>query len=127
MKWKFIFVTLAIVIIIVNLPIINKNILLMIDGNDPFRYSNSNASFTREESFGFKDPYLTDWSINRFIEETNPSDEDKQVFRLYKINPLCFWRWHYYIFISRDYKYKSWDDIEPNRVPYDPENMWQDF
>jgi len=127
MKWKFIFVTLAIVVIIVNLPIINKNILLMIDGNNPFRYSNSNASFTREESFEFKDSYLTNWSINRFIEETKPSDEDKQVFRLYKINPLCFWRWSYYISISRDYKYKSWDDIGLNRVPYDPENMWQDF
>ena len=127
MKWKFILVTIVIIVIIVNLPIVNKNVLLMMDGNNPFKYSNSNASFTRQESFAFKDSYLTNWSINRFIEETNPSNEDKQVYRLYKINPLCFWRWSYYISISRNYKYKSWNEIEKNRVPYNQENMWQDF
>ncbi|MFD1164496.1 hypothetical protein ACFQ2C_02645 [Sphingobacterium daejeonense] len=124
MKWKFILVT---IVIIVNLPIVNKNVLLMMDGNNPFKYSNSNASFTQQESFAFKDPYLTYWSINRFIEETHPSNENKQVYRLYKINPVCFWRWSYYISISRNYKYKSWNEIEKNRVPYNQENMWQDF
>ncbi|MCT1532166.1 hypothetical protein M3B46_14285 [Sphingobacterium daejeonense] len=99
----------------------------MMDGNNPFKYSNLNASFTQQESFAFKDSYLTNWSINRFIEETHPSNEDKQVYRLYKINPLCFWRWSYYISISRNYKYKSWNEIEKNRVPYNQENMWQDF
>ena len=96
MKWKFILATIVIIIIIVNLPIVNKNVLLMMDGNNPFKYSNLNASFTQQESFAFKDSYLTNWSINRFIEETHPSNEDKQVYRLYKINPLCFWRWSYY-------------------------------
>jgi len=127
MKWKFILVTIIIIVIIVNLPIVNKNVLLMMDGNNPFKYSNSNASFTQQESFAFKDSYLTNWSINRFIEETNPSNENKQVYRLYKINPVCFWRWSYYISISWNYKYKSWNEIEKNRVPYNQENMWQDF
>ena len=127
MKWKFILVTIVIIVIIVNLPIVNKNVLLMMDGNNPFKYSNLNASFTQQESFAFKDSYLTNWSINRFIEETHPSNENKQVYRLYKINPVCFWRWSYYISISRNYKYKSWNEIEKNRVPYNPENMWQDF
>lgn len=101
--------------------------MLTFDGKGHFKYSNSNASFTYLESLSFKNGFLTDWSINRFIEEMQPSIENQEVYRLYKINPLCFWRWHYYIFISRHYKYKSWEEIEPNRVPYDSVNMWQDF
>ncbi|WP_156307440.1 hypothetical protein [Sphingobacterium endophyticum] len=126
MKWKTILIIITI-LNISNLPIINKNILLVADGQNPFRYSNSNASYTKEDTFGFKDLFINDWSINRFIEEARPSKENQQIFRLYKINPLCFWRWSYYISISRKFPYKSWDEIEPKRVPFDAENMWQEF
>lgn len=127
MKWKTFLIIITILIIIPNLPIINKNILLVVDGQSPFNYSNSNASYTKEDTFGFKDLFISDWSINRFIEETHPTKENQEIFRLYKINPLCFWRWSYYISISRKFSYKSWNEIEPKRVPYVEENMWQEF
>ncbi len=87
----------------------------------------SNGSLTSEESFSFKDPYISEWPIKWFIEETNPAEENKAVYRLYKINPLCFWRWSYYLFTSSDYTYKNWKEIERKRVPYDPKNTRQDF
>ncbi|GGC22208.1 hypothetical protein GCM10011386_12670 [Parapedobacter defluvii] len=109
-----------------NLPILNAYILYKID-NDHFKYSNADASFTVHETFGFKNPRLSQQSIKFFIEEMKPTPENQKVYRLYRINPLCFWRWSYYLFQSVDFEYKSWKEIEPNRVPYDPENRWQHF
>lgn len=127
MKWKTILIIFAVIVIIVNFPLFNKSFLLMFDGKGHFRYSNSNASFTREESLGFKDPFISNWSIERFVEETHPAVGNKQIYRLYRINPFCFWRWHYYFSTSRNFEYKSWKEIEPNRAPYNPEDRWQDF
>lgn len=114
-------------IIVTNLPIINSNFMLMLDGKDHFRYSNNNASYTSIDGLSFKNGAFTPKRIERFIEETNPQPENRELFRLYRINPLCFWRWSYYFGTSSNFKFKSWEDIKPNRLPYDPKNRWQDF
>ena len=124
--FKYSLITFSMIVVIANLPVINKQLLHALDQNH-FRYSNLNASFTDEESFEFKDGYISDWPIERFIKETHPSTENRTVYRLYRINPLCFWRWNYYLSISNDFKYKDWKEIEKNRVPYDQNNMWQRF
>ena len=115
------------IIIFTNLPIINSNFMAMFDSKDHFRYSNNNATCTIIDNVSFKSGALTPRVMDFFIEERNPQQENKELFRLYRINPLCFWRWSYYIAISSDFEYKSWEEIEPHRVPYDPENRWQDF
>ena len=124
--FKYSLITFLSIAIISNLVIINTVILQALDQNH-FRYSNQNASFTDVETFNFKDPYISNTPIDRFIAETNPAVENKTIYRLYRINPLCFWRWSYYLFTSRDFSYKTWSEIEQKRVPYDPNNMWQKF
>ena len=127
MKWKWLVITFIVAVVVTNFPLYNKSFLLMFDGEGHFRYANADATFTRAQRLGFKDGFLTDRLANNFIEETQPAIENRQIYRLYRINPLCFWRWYYYIFIARNFEYKSWEEIEPHRVPYDPENRWQDF
>lgn len=117
---------LSIFIFCVNIPIINKPILEYID-KDHFKYSNADASFTYKEDFGFKSPYLNKIATERFIIENNPNENNKELFRLYKINPLCFWRWSYYLIVSINYKYHNWKDIELNRTPKMEDNIWQSF
>lgn len=120
------FIAFTIIVIVANLPLINEVILSALD-HDTFRYSNNDASFTRIEKFGLKDGRINDWLTNRFVEETYPSDNNKEIFRLYRINPLCVWRWRYYIETGINYRYKSWNEIEPNRIPYAENNTWQNF
>lgn len=116
-----------VIVIVVNLPIINKDVLHSLD-SESFKYANNDASFTDSQHFGFKDSYMSQEIQERWVNETNPEPINREIFRLYKINPLCFWRWNYYIFSSLSFKYKSWSEIEPNRVPRDPENfVWQHF
>ncbi len=112
--------------VISNLPFVAKPLLGKLDASH-FKYSNLNASFTYVQSFGFKDSYIGERTKYRFKTEAHPTPENETIYRLYKINPLCFWRWHYYIFISSKFPYKRWDEIEKNRVAYDRNNMWQDF
>lgn len=126
MKKKWILITALIIVIITNLPIIGTEIMGKIDRNH-FRYSNADASFTDIEHFDWMRPWMNEWVVWGFIEAQRPEARNMEVFRLYKINPLCFWRWRYYILVSRKFKYKSWKEIEPNRAPLVPDNMWQDF
>lgn len=114
-------------VILTNFPILNSYFMSKWDGEAYFRYSNSNASFTFFDDVSFKSGALTPEIIERFIEEENPKPANQTLYRVYRINPLCFWRWSYYFGTSSDFQYKSWKEIEPNRVPYDPENKWQDF
>ncbi|UPZ34615.1 hypothetical protein MUB18_10890 [Sphingobacterium sp. PCS056] len=109
-----------------NLPFVNSYLLHRFDG-DLFKYSNANASFTLHEIFDFKFSPISQRLIDRYITEFHPDTKNEQVYRLYRINPLCFWRWSHYLITSRDFDYKSWKEIEPNRVPYNPENRYQDF
>jgi len=109
-----------------NLPFVNSYLLHRFDG-DLFKYSNANASFTLHEIFDFKFSPISQRLIDRYITEFHPDKKNQQVYRLYRINPLCLWRWSHYLITSRDYEYRSWKEIEPNRVPYHPENRYQDF
>ena len=109
-----------------NLPFVNSYLLHRFDG-DLFKYSNANASFTLHEIFDFKFSPISQRLIDRYITEFHPDTKNEQVYRLCRINPLCFWRWSHYLITSRDFDYKSWKEIEPNRVPYNPENRYQDF
>lgn len=122
---RFIYVYL-IVGFISNLPFVNGYILHRVD-SDVFKYSNADASYTRHETFGFKSTPISLKSIDRYIEEFRPEKRNQKVYRLYRINPLCFWRWSHYLLTSIDFDYKSWREIEPNRVPYNPENRCQKF
>ncbi|GHE45569.1 hypothetical protein GCM10017764_31010 [Sphingobacterium griseoflavum] len=94
---------------------------------DHFRYANADASFTDIEHFDWMRPWMNEWVVRGFMESQRPTQQHMEVFRLYKINPLCFWRWRYYILVSGKFKYKSWQEIEPNRVPFVDNNKWQDF
>lgn len=118
---------LALMIVITNLPLINANFTLSIDGPGKFKYSNGDASYTRIQGLGFKNPSISHTGLKWFLEEQKPTPNNSELFRIYKINPLCFWRWPHYLFTSVNFKYKSWKKIGPNRVPYDSTNMWQDF
>ncbi|MDR2282947.1 MAG: hypothetical protein LBE37_07060 [Sphingobacterium sp.] len=126
MKKRAVFITIFVFFIVVNLPVINTEILKRVDG-DHFRYSNADASFTYIQFLDVLQPWISDWTVARFARERHPSEENKQVFRIYRINPLCFWRWRYYWVVSRNFEYRSWKQIEPQRTPRIPDNMWQQF
>lgn len=126
MKKRTIIIVSFIILIVVNLPVVNTEILNRID-RDHFRYSNADASFTDIEYFDPLQPWINEWTLERFVRENSPSENNKKVFRIYRINPLCFWRWRYYYVVSWKFEYRSWDEIEPNRAPKIPDNMWQQF
>ncbi|TJZ49427.1 hypothetical protein FAZ15_22280 [Sphingobacterium olei] len=126
MKRKRFIIVIAVVVIISNLPVINTEILMKIDSGH-FRYANNDASFTYLQHFDVFVPWMSAAGVRGFIENTRPTQQNMEVFRLYKINPLCFWRWRYYLMVSIQFNYKSWDEIEPNRVPFVPNNKWQKF
>jgi len=127
MKSKLIIALVVLILTIPNTPIVGTEILYRID-EGYFRYANSDASYTSVEHIDVFSIWMNEWAVWGFIEDQRPTSENMEVFRLYKINPLCFWRWRYYIAVSRNFRYKNWKDIEPNRVPYDPENIrWQKF
>lgn len=126
MKRKIIVVIVITIIIVPNLPIIGTWTMGKIDANH-FRYANNDASFTSIQRFDFKTGWISEWTVWGFIEDQRPIMRNMEVFRLYRINPLCFWRWRYYLTVSRKFKYKSWKKIEPNRTPFIQNNVWQQF
>ena len=106
----YLFIT---IVILSNIPILNYSLLAYLD-EGKIRYSNHNGSRTIIEDFNYKSG-ITD------------QEESDKLYRLYSLNPLCFWRWSFYLLVSKDFEYKDWDKIEPNRVPYDPNNIMQEF
>ncbi len=126
MKKKWIWRIASAIFIIVNLPVVSTTIMGEIDG-DHFKYANNDASFTYVQDFDIFRNWISEWTAWGFIEDQKPIARNMEVFRLYRINPLCFWRWRYYILVSRKFNYKSWKEIEPERTPFVPDNMWQDF
>ncbi|GHE45563.1 hypothetical protein [Sphingobacterium griseoflavum] len=126
MKKKRLAIAAIIVIAFTNLPVVSTTIMGELD-KDRFRYANNDASFTYIQEFDILRGWISQWTVWGFIESQRPTQEHMEVFRLYKINPLCFWRWRYYILVSRKFRYKSWQEIEPNRVPFVDNNKWQDF
>lgn len=126
---KIIFISLIVILVLPNIPIIGTQILRIIDGNY-FRYSNNDASFTSIQNIDIFSPWPSDKSslkVQSITLDSTVTSENQQIFRLYKINPLYFWRWRYYISVSRLYPYKSWEEIEPNRVPFNSKYIWQKF
>lgn len=126
MKRKFITGTVLLVLVIPNMPIIGTEIMKTIDG-DHFRYANANASFTGIEYMDVFHPWMSKWVTYGFIEATRPQMANMEIFRLYRINPFCFWRWRYYLTVSKNFEYRDWEKIKPNRVPFRPFNKWQTF
>lgn len=57
-------------------------------------------------------------------------DADTTMYRLFRKNPLTFWRWKYYIIGNEkyDYPYRNWHDILSKRPFKKPENStFQEF
>lgn len=121
--WKrIIYATLT--VIFVNLPYVSDFVLNTIDV-DHFRYSNADGSYTMIETFSLKSGIYDRESM----EWMNHNEKNKEVFRVYRINPLCFWRWRYYWKYSTQFNYKNWKEIEAIREPfeYTPYDSQRDF
>lgn len=127
MKKKKITLWIVIIIFISNFPYVNKEILRVLD-SEHFRYSNANASFTYLQRFDFKTGFINRGD-NESIVKTylNQNEDNIEIFRLYQVNLLCFWRWSYYLISSRQFRYKNWKEIELNRVPHELDNPYQRF
>ena len=110
---KIILIALAAMIVIPNLPFIGKDIQHWLD-DGYFRYSNLDGSYTMTQSFHFKSPGFSTFGFEQWIKETAPAVENRKLYRLYKINPLCFWRWSNYIRQSVHFDYMAPDVIEKN-------------
>jgi len=132
MNKKIIYFVLT-VLIVSNLPVFTHYIAYKVD-NNYYQLSNYNGSFTAIITFGFKDG---GWSgiytgFDGFISETNPPSRSRIMYRIYRINPLCFWRWYHYFMMSRHFPYMDWEEIK-NRRGYDKmpreqlNNRWQNF
>jgi hypothetical protein len=91
-----------------------------------YRYSNSNGSMTFVE-YKSRDFEMMNRRFESYRKEK--SNHDTTLYRLFKKNPLAFWRWGQYFF-SKRYRlpYKAWAEIKSVRGA-DPENKsgFQDF
>lgn len=123
---KYSLIGFAILVIICHVPFVGKSILCKIDSGR-FRYSNIDGSYTSIQGFGFKDAFYTRNSLPPLSDPKLSAPKAQQIYRLYKINWLCFWRWQYYIVSSSKFEYKDWKEIEKHRVPYEKDNYRQDF
>lgn len=71
-----------------------------------YRYSNSSGSFIRTEikSYDFEG---VKYNYSVFKKE-NRIEKDTTLYRLFRKNPLCFWRWYSYFSDERyDLPYKN--------------------
>ena len=120
------FLGLIAFIIIANIPPIKPLYRLAFDEYH-YRYSNENGSFTFVE-FKARDVKMMYRRMDGY-KQLFPLSNDTSLYRLYKRNILCFWRWGEYIYDER-YKmpYMSWKEIKRRRG-YDLENSnnLQDF
>lgn len=123
---KYSLIAFTILVTICHLPFIDKSILEEIDSGR-FRYSNIDGSYTSIQGFGFKDAFYTRNTLAPLSDAELSDPKVQQIYRLYKINWLCFWRWQYYIVSSLKFEYKDWKEIEKHRVPYEKDNYRQDF
>lgn len=110
-KWWVI--SIIMIVILSNLPPLKPYFRFFLDENH-YRYSNETGSFTFVE-FKAHDIKMMNRRFDRY-KSTSPAAHDTIVYRLFKKNPLSFWRWSGYMFDSR-YKlpYKSWDEIKKVR------------
>lgn len=64
--------------------------------------------------FSFKSPSISQWAIDQYIADTHQEKKNQQVYCLYRINPLCFWRWKNYLVNAVHFEYMEWNTIEKN-------------
>ena len=114
MKKKTILMLLISILLIPNLPFINKYIAHRLD-EGYFRYANLDGSYIITQHFSFKSPGFSTFGFENFIKNTSPAQENRKLYRLYKINPLCFWRWKNYLVNAVHFEYMDWNTIEKNR------------
>lgn len=106
-------------ILVANWPLV-KNVTGLNDGY--YRYSNQSGTYTALETpiqnRMYKKPPGGRWIINapNWYSCKAMPQTDTVVYRLFKINPLKFWRWGEYIFDWR-YRmpYENWEEIEKRR------------
>ncbi|WP_185286263.1 hypothetical protein [Chryseobacterium indologenes] len=113
MKKKTVFIVLIIILLVPNLPVINKYVAHQLD-EGYFKYANLDGSFIATQSFSFKSPGFSTFGFEQFIKRTSPAKENQKLFRLYKLNPLCFWRWNNYIQNGLQFEYMDRKVIEKN-------------
>ncbi|MBB2950657.1 hypothetical protein [Sphingobacterium sp. JUb56] len=113
MKKKTILALIISILLIPNLPFINKFIAHRLDEGH-FTYANLDGSYVITQDFSFKSPGFSTFGFNEFIKETSPAKENRKLYRLYKINPLCLWRWKNYLVNSIHFEYMDWKVFERN-------------
>lgn len=115
MKKKTILIVVGIILLVPNLPVINKYVAHRTD-EGYFRYANLDGSFIATQRFSFKSPGFSTVGFEEFIKNTSPAKENRKLYRLYKINPLCFWRWNNYLQIGVHFDYMDPKVIEQNML-----------
>ncbi|MEB4760808.1 hypothetical protein OZN48_09940 [Chryseobacterium indologenes] len=113
MMRKAIMIVLTTMIVVPNLPFIGKDISHRLD-EGYFRYSNLDGSYQITQDFHFKSPGFETFGFEQWIKRTSPSEENRKLYRLYKINPLCFWRWSNYLRHGVHFDYMDPSVIEQN-------------
>ncbi|MBN9296847.1 MAG: hypothetical protein J0I41_07535 [Filimonas sp.] len=134
-NYKKIATYLVVLLVIINLPPIAAPLRTIIDDNQ-FRYSNADGSYTIQEHFFkarlMREPYTN--KVHQDFIKRYPGTTDTIIYRLYWRNPLCFWRWGYYLFDKRysTFQYKNWDKIKEVRDKKEASGIklsedWMDF
>lgn len=103
------FIWLFIIIFISNIPPVHTLFSFFLDSQH-YRYSNYNGDFTFIEFKG----HDTNMMYRRFNYYKNEQLEktDKTLYRIFRKNPLTFWRWIDYFYDRRyNFPYKSWKGI----------------
>ncbi|MDR6513691.1 MULTISPECIES: hypothetical protein [Bacteroidota] len=111
---KAILIFVGIILLIPNLPFIGKDISHQLD-EGYYRYANLDGSYTITQDFDFKSPGFSDLHFKYWVKMTSPPQENRKLYRLYKINPLCFWRWQNYLVNGVHFDYMDPKVIEKNR------------
>lgn len=111
---KAIIIVLAIILLIPNMPFIGKDISHQLD-EGYYRYANLDGSYVITQDFNFKSPGFSDFHFKYWVKMTSPPQENRKLYRLYKFNPLCFWRWKNYLLNGVHFDYMDPKVIERNR------------
>jgi hypothetical protein len=127
MKRKLIRGSILFILALPNLPVVGTAILGEID-QGYFSYSNVDGTYTGIQHIDIFSPWMNKTVAYYFTEDTRPKAANMEIYRLYTINPLCFWRWRYYFTVSRHFTYRNWDEIKKNRsTPPALNSRWQKF
>lgn len=120
MKEKIISISLVIIIFSNFLPMDRA----FLDGSN-YSYSNKDGSVTFTEFKG-RDFEMMKRKVESYSQKTG--NTDTTIYRLFKRNPLTFWRWGNY-FISKRYRlpYKDWSEIKAIRGEIENKTGFQDF